>query len=149
MHTHYAKLMSRKPLQKLALEQPEEKTKKWKNTAICQAITILSPPIWHFWSSRHQVNETNCDANISFEKLLRWPCKLANLKIRITCSQTLIYTERVWQKYGLLWMYLSASTAFLSRIHLTFGTKALRTKCVSPRQTSYLYKCLINNFICF
>mgnify|MGYP001486681626 CR=1 FL=1 len=44
-------------------------------------------------------------------------------------------------------MYLSASTAFLSRIHLTFGTKALRTKCVSPRQTSYLYNCLINNFI--
>ena len=36
MRTLYAKHMSRKPLQKWALQQPEEKTKKWKNTAICQ-----------------------------------------------------------------------------------------------------------------
>jgi hypothetical protein len=28
--------------------------KKVENIAFCQTITILCPPIWHLWSSRHQ-----------------------------------------------------------------------------------------------
>ena len=40
--------MSKKPLQKWALQQLEEKTKKWKNIATCQKITILCP-----WALRH------------------------------------------------------------------------------------------------
>ena len=90
---------------------------------------------------------TNCDANISFEKLLRWPCKSHN-KNYMPADNNLYWKSMTVIRPS---TNSSASTAFLSRIHSIFEKQKLQEwkEKISPRQTSYLHNCLISIFIWF